>query len=253
MFCPITQTEIINAGMTVNGSIYEYDAIIKWLEKSNRDPITNIELASTFVRKININLDEEAIKTLVNDSKKTYWFWNPERDSTDYTDSFYQKKKSLKDNLNEENLKNNKNIIVNYFASNNYYSWYYNPNIVLPSIDYLDFQSCVFMYKNFKFVDFVFNNLENSIFKNCNLSSVRFIGCNMNNIIFINCKFRGDIGCFYKVSGEFTFKNCSMEYTNKWIVTTELTEMEKILKCRGLRNRNIKVVAKNLSIIVSNI
>lgn len=252
MICSITQIEIIDGGMTVNGSIYEHDAIVKWLDKSNRDPLTNIELASKFVRKININLDQDTIKTLVDDAKKTYWIWNPERDSTDYIDPFYQEKKILKDNLNKENLKNNKIIVANYFNSNKYLSWNYQiEEIVLPPIDYLDFEFLYLTGKQLKMMDFVFNNLENCIFQNCSLCDIKFVGCHMNNAKFINCKFRGDTGCFYKISGKVTFTDCSMEYTNKWVVTSDLNEMIRILKCRGFANRNINTT--NSSIIVSDI
>jgi len=48
--CPISHEEVSRVcGITVNGSAYKYEAIKDWFKHSDRDPLTNLSLPSTFV------------------------------------------------------------------------------------------------------------------------------------------------------------------------------------------------------------
>ena len=58
--CPITLEPIKQIGITVGGNVYEYDAIKKWLNNHNTDPISNELLPSNFV--INFGLAKDCNK-----------------------------------------------------------------------------------------------------------------------------------------------------------------------------------------------
>lgn len=251
IICPITQEKIIIGGMTCNGQIYEYDAITEWFRNSDKDPLTGLYLASIFVRKFDVNCDINLIQELVEDAKKSYsiWYRVGHELSNTIVQQYYEKKQIKKnyDFTKKEWLEYNSflrkelsDIVTNTRE---------RPQNTGTGFDFINFSGFLFLNKQWKLPQFIFNNLNDAQFISCKLSRTKFIGCTMNNVIFDNCEFRGEEVCFYKLTGTFIFKNCSIEYTNKWIMTSELTEIVKILKFRGLDDRAFKIIDDSIIVL----
>ena len=244
IICPITQEPIINGGMTCNGQLYEYNEIVKWFEKSSNDPLTGLPLASTFVRKFNINRSADIIEYLIKDARLSYKLWYPFEHEVTIRLDYYQEKLKIKEkfDFSSQIWKDYEIMMSNKFIfGTESEELPMRPKHSGTELDFLNFSNATFENRQFKSRKFIFNNISNTKFISCDLSRVRMIGCELDGTIFQDCYFCGEEVCFYKVSGTFTFINCKIEYTHKWIMTSDPSKFVEILKLRGLKTRKFEV------------
>lgn len=239
IICPISLEPINNGGMTCNGQLYEYDEIVKWFTKSSNDPLTGLPLASTFVRKFDVQRPADLIENLIKDARLSYKLWCPLEREVSVELDYYQDKLKIKEtfDFSSQIWKDYQSIM----RSGSDKTLATRPNNSGTGLDFLDFSNDIFINRRMKNTKFVFNNLLNAKFIQCDLSRVIFVGCELNGVIFENCYFCGEEVCFYKVSGTFTFINCEIEYTRKWVMIGVPSEFVEILKLRGLKTRNFKI------------
>lgn len=247
LICPITLTEISEYGITEYGSIYEFNAIIQWLEFSDTDPLLNKKLQNNFVHKFIGNADDAQV------------FANKIAHQSKTTDIIYDMT-IPKHYVNYSNYKNNVETLKNDNMWNNYcndkriqfqngFSYAYPPDMINndnrientgKNYDFMDLSKITVTSKNFKSETFNFANMSNCNFINCDFSRCEFMETNLNFVNFINCKFIGEQVIFHKATTMKTmFKNCEFEYTNKWVITNNVEEIKLILKNRLLDQINL--------------
>ena len=264
--CPITLAPIVDLGMVCTGNIYEYGAIIEWLKNSCVDPLTGLPMATTFVRKVDVN--DGDIESLVADAKKSYSIWYPQELSWICAEKEYNELSQLKNSFDFNLSAWTKYNVMKRgrFTEGNSLAYVAvcksdvklvdaGDSVKRPAntgmqYDFIDLNSLLIKKAQFKFQTFRFTNFLNCMFISCSLPRVRFIGCDLDGVQFVKCTFIGEEVCFYKVKGKFSFCGCSMEYVNKWKTTDDLGEIVYILKSRGLLNAGIEIVGDRVMVSV---
>src|SRR5580692_6316519 len=74
LICPITLELIKIYGITCFGSIYEFDAITKWFENSEKDPLTGLYVPTKRIHKM-ISNDENEVRRAAEDKLKQTKIW----------------------------------------------------------------------------------------------------------------------------------------------------------------------------------
>lgn len=89
----------------------------------------------------------------------------------------------------------------------------------------------------------IYSKFKSTVFKDCTFSGNTFINCVFNDVTFINCVFIGQHTTFYKSTvKKIAFVRCSVEYLDKWVMTSEPGEIKKILAMKLLDTTKCDVV-----------
>lgn len=231
IICPITLEEIQEPGITLIGSIYEYDAIHKWLTNHNTDPITNIILPSKTILKWGDrteSLTEYAAHVKNNTMLYNYSFRLACNISAKY-DKLLEKYQTIKNDRDwlAKTAKTRKDFLSGKSRA------YPCRKKDQPSCNFLNLSNSNVTNGHYKCETFNFSNLSGSKFINCDFSRCKFIGSNLTDCVFINCVFIGEQVIFYKATvTNLKFINCAFEYTDRWFNTTHPNEIRQILKQR---------------------
>lgn len=203
-------------------------------------------------KKIDITEDKDIVQKLMDDARNEYKMWKNVNDVTSRLYSFYLDKLKIRDNFDFECKLwlNYSSTVRNKFSETSLFGLLSldRPPESGNRFDFIDLSELIFINKNFKSYSFIFNNFCKTEFTMCDLSRVRFIGCNLEGVVFNECQFRGEEVCFYKVTGTFIFRNCSIEYTDKADMTSEPSEFAKILELRGLANTKCEINGNNITV-----
>lgn len=243
--CSITQEPIVIPGITKIGSIYEYSAIVQWLEENNRDPLTNEILSDKNVLQYkslahatqeDVNeLEEIATKCANNYSRGTLTrssFLLLKKSQEEYS------KLKLCQDIETNELTQNKQKRFNQFiigASDAYCLRQISSTLPYNGCNFLDLSNNTIFNGSYKSEDFSFSNLSNCTFVNCDFSRCIFINTNLSNTVFKKCAFIGEEITFYKsIVDSTSFINCRVEYIDQWVSTKEPTEVRKIFESRWM-------------------
>jgi hypothetical protein len=243
--CPITLEPIKVYGITCYGSIYEYDAIKKWLESNNIDPGTNLPLPTKALSKVDKSEYQEKNREQV---KKNTLLWCYQYKLIVDSIKKYNDIILIKNSIDLKSFEKYNQMKRDQFI-NLEDNFYYSTLVCQGNVDsqdtisrpcgtgqglqFIDLSNLVIQNKNFKGCDFSFANLENTKFIQCNLSRTNFISSNLKNCKFLMCEFIGEETSFYKANVDSCiFFLCSMEYVEKWQRETNWSKQKEILKKR---------------------
>lgn len=253
IICCITLEPIKIPGITLYGSIYEYDAIMEWLVNHEIDPMTNIRLPNKQIHKLdsieNAPQDQlEKVKECANKIKNETLLWCEPYKLCLSMPIKYEKILNTKKiidtmkQLNDANWLEHTKIILSLFRSG--YMLGIMPDRIENLIDlikitkgcqFLNISDITIRNGQYKSNSFDFATIYNCNFINCDFSRCTFIGTIIKDTIFINCTFIGEEIIFYKAN--FTnviFRECSFEYLNVWVKTKNIEEIIEILCSRLL-------------------
>lgn len=246
--CPISCDPIVHGGMTVVGSVYEYDSIVYWLQTHCTDPTTNLILPSKFVVRVadyvlcdsgklaaaqtdmrnSTCLWSIAFNLIVDKSrlaKKTQLLgeqraviarnaaaWKPWSDRM--RDFFVRYSKSSDSLLHVgQGRYNVDNGLIELAATRpaNTGSHFQHLNLSLVHI-------CNLLFKN---ISFDGCDLSFSSFIDCHFDRCTFLRCNLTGSVFVRCRFRGEETHFYGSQVHVSsfpvhFAGCGMEDLQKW-------------------------------------
>lgn len=246
--CPIGLTPIKIFGITVIGTLYEKDNITEWFKKSSVDPLTNIVVPSTFVKTLDNNRkNRENIQDICNDMKNSTMSWK--RSLLYVFDSPKKHIHLLKIQHNIDELKDlnrrawndynkyKRSTIINFDSTEEQDDLIDRPNNSGGSFQFIDLSNLSIRGCMLKLCKFDFANLTNTEFIDCNLAGCSFIRSNLTNCTFKRCNLTGDNVSFYNaLTIGIAFYHCKFEFADTWKSTTYSSDIEKILKERGIKN-----------------
>lgn len=237
--CPITLDPITVPGITCFGSIYEYDAIKRWLTNSSVDPRTNLHLPSKFVVKWTdfSTLREQAIQI-----QKSTELWCKYYDYFDSIKcSLLIHKLKISKSLKQERINQLQPLLDTPEKIKDYARECYMKKIRMESenpnehqdFQYLTLRNMSLNKVNFKACHFELSTLEHMRFYDCGFSRVSFAGSHFVNVVFVNCEFNGEEFNMRHATGNIIIHNCSTEHYNWKPITSPLEVCEVLKKERG--------------------
>jgi hypothetical protein len=236
--CPFTKSNIIIAGITEVGQIYEYDYIMTWLEMRCFDPVTNAKVEASKVVRIELNCDTAVSKAIKLIDQLRYNYRSKVKSYDQFIsrnvirDDIVKKiesKKELIDILKQSNdgvYNNFQKDLLRLLRNETKIKYFYDNfecqrKVIIADVDGFTFLSHQpdrlerIHNNNYKCVNFTCVELYNIIFTNCSFHNSNFILSTVNNCTFVNCEFTGEPVSFYK--SRFTncqFINCKTEQAN---------------------------------------
>jgi len=93
--CPITNESIKVYGMTCYGNIYEYDAIKKWFENNDCDPLFNLVCPTLFVVKLQ-NYKIENLEETQRSARLSLDIWCHILKNIRHSEKFYENMNKIK-------------------------------------------------------------------------------------------------------------------------------------------------------------
>ena len=268
--CPITGEPIVCPGLTQFGSLYEFDAITRWLQDNGNDPVKGLTLPSRFILKIDPLLlqDEKALevkqKELYSQTLLVYpglnrflsTFANYEKLNLEYNElkhnasfSEYQRKRVQEfeqdielDRFSVHFGGRSQNVTAeSIFVAKEpeYRDSVWVEGFVGANLSQIG--NKIVEDKSFKCSSFNFANLSGLFFKQCSFSSCSFLGANLRDTVFFGCSFIGDSVSFVNArsNGQTMFFLCQIEPIGSWDSTSESSEVRPILKSRGLSSFSV--------------
>lgn len=247
IICPISLEPIHKYGITAIGSIYEYNEIKKWLKINITDPVTNSVLPNNHVtifdQKNGESVTEYAKRIRSNNLQCNNKF------RLEYESPIkHNKLIEIKENIGSIDKKiwdkygeMKRNRLLTMEGSEAYCTSDFNaddndtikrPDGTGKRFQFINLSNLQVNKGQYKSDDFSFADMSNSTFNKCDFSRCRFIGTNLEGTIFNECLFKGEEITFHKAIGSVIFINCSVEYTNVWVMTNDADNIKKILKNR---------------------
>ena len=222
IICPILMTHIKVAGILCSGNIYEYDAIVQWLEEHDTDPLTNLDLPTKFVVKYHHLASVREKASDIRNSTKGWCKGCYIEDTWTCWENQFTKLKELQPQIND--LPNN--LLDTYDAhSMEPIDRFGN---VGCSFQFINIKDQVYNDKSFKLKRFDMCKMKKCVFVNCSFSDASFIGAVLNNVTFIRCNFIGDRFTLYHATGSPIFIDCAFEFFT-WTKPRSQDEIEKII------------------------
>lgn len=243
LICPISLTEIKFAGITVNGSIYEYQEIVDWLKNNNTDPATNLVLPAKNIEKydLSISIKEQVLDAAKARKDNSKMFFNSLKLQLEAPET-YRKLQKLKFDQESDEWKTYsqtkiQQFIPIYFCRNadnlDSEDKIKRPGGTGSRFQFINLQNKKITDKGFKGEMFDFAKLSNCEFFECDFSRVSFIGTEFDTVTFYNCRFIGEQVCFYQaIHKKLSFINCTMEHADSWDSTNKPLEIRQILEDR---------------------
>jgi uncharacterized protein YjbI with pentapeptide repeats len=256
--CPITQEPIVYGGMTVTYSLYEFDAISKWLETNDTDPLTNLLLPNKHIWRIS-SLSKQQISKVKNNMSIVFstiaWSHSEQAQARerqlllDIKHSALQSTEWTRYSQELRRLMNDKTQI----ELSGYTAVINNNEKEFPTPDLIEQQrpdntGCHFMYaplenlvvrnKHFKCTRFDGANMQNSLFFQCDFSRCTFMLANLRQCVFVRCKFYGEQVLFNSavIDHQTKFFDCDVEMADRWTSCVSLQETIKSFQTRGLNH-----------------
>lgn len=255
IICPITLEPIRHAVCTCFGSVYEKDAITKWLEENVTDPSTGLALPNLrldylceitnseqieYVR-VESQLIRQLTQDLMDNNKISFFYFH-------HTPFFYTQLLEQQSNIN---LLADWNVFDamkrDFFVSDTYVNSCYitgTPDHVIDKLhrpyntgfgfQFINLSNVTKQNGGYKSERFDFADLTNCFFNKCDFSRCTFIGAKLEGCTFVNCNFIGEQVSFYKATGVPRFINCRIERGTKWQTVTSKHDVEEVLTERLL-------------------
>lgn len=254
LICPISLAEIKFAGITVNGSIYEYQEIVDWLKNNNTDPMTNLVLPTKNIEKydLSISTKEQLFDAAKARKDNSIMYFNSLKLQLDAPDTYKKLKKLLFDQESDEWKAYSQAKIINfipvYFCGNadnlDAEDEIKRPTGTGARFQFINLRDQTITDRGFKSEMFDFAKLSNCEFFECDFSRVSFIGTEFNNVTFYNCRFVGEQVCFYQATHKkLSFINCTMEHVNTWKTTNRPATIREILEDRLMQDVHKIIIA----------
>jgi hypothetical protein len=242
LICPIILESIKVAGITVYGSIYDYNAICEWLETNSTDPLTNLALPSKFVMKVIGSVEYIKIQSETVRANTSTWCYTFKMRYN--SPIIYEKLIAMKKNTEVPDWAIYNEMKIKQLGDFDKGAYMKICKGVDPDIDdtiprpsntgrRFQFTTIKVIMKDSQFKSelFDFATFNDCIFINCNFSRCRFIGATFNNVNFFKCTFIGEEVSFYKSTcSKLKFHQCKFEHADTWRITTDKKEVEGILE-----------------------
>lgn len=261
--CPITHEPIKEFAITAFGSIYEREAIEKWLSKNSIDPLTGLSLPHKSL--VKGNLTESNVKEMANEVLKNTKIYSRGCCFIIYTapnilDNIKKYKKEIAEFKDKdldywrEYTEMRKKMFVESHDNTHELACGYSNNCkkitekqdkmkrpentgyLYQCLDLSFPERTYIIGKSFKSNKFSGASLNNVIFINCGFGHCEFIGSDLSNTVFYDCNFSGETVCFIGAitNKETYFINCGIEPIDVWKTIYEDNAVRKILETRGL-------------------